>query len=374
MKEVVVHPLPTLTTEIHDIPIPTPAQDELLIKVNVAGSNPKDWSHITMLKLSMNSGDDVAGTVEAIGADVTTFKIGDRVAGFHKMLTPGGAYAEYAIVPAHTAFSIPDNISFEEAATIPLVTLTAGISLFRRQHLTVPWLSKRADSPVAPLIVYGASSALGSFAIKLALLSNIHPIIAIGSPSSSHLHSLLDEKLGDQIVDHRQGAAGWRQEIVTALGKNSCSGGIHALDAISSDQTWVPLAQLLGDLAGPEPAVRPLLSVVSGRQTYEENEIPSIVGITYTYVGTAHEGAYRPNMPRQPRDAVEVRGDVEFARALMEYVGRKLATGEFSGHPYEIVPGGLAGVGVGLNKLKAGEARGKKFVYRIYETQGIKSN
>ena len=66
--------------------------------------------------MSMNSGDDVAGIVHAIGSEVAAtgeFRIGDRVAGFHKMLEPGGAYAEYAVVPASTAFIIPQRTSFE---------------------------------------------------------------------------------------------------------------------------------------------------------------------------------------------------------------------------------------------------------------------
>lgn len=69
----------------------------------------------------MNSGDDVAGTLHAMGSEVAAageFRIGDRVAGFHKMLEPGGAYAEYAVVPAHTAFIIPQRMSFEGLLTL----------------------------------------------------------------------------------------------------------------------------------------------------------------------------------------------------------------------------------------------------------------
>jgi NADPH:quinone reductase-like Zn-dependent oxidoreductase len=75
-----------------------------------------DWLHITAQKLSVNSGDDIAGTVAALGAGVAAtgeFSIGDRVAAFHPMLMPGGAYAEYATSPAHTVFKIPERTSFE---------------------------------------------------------------------------------------------------------------------------------------------------------------------------------------------------------------------------------------------------------------------
>lgn len=66
--------------------------------------------------MSVNSGDDIAGTVHVLGKDAEAtgeFHIGDRVAAFHPMLTPGGAYAEYAVAPAHTVFHLSSNISFE---------------------------------------------------------------------------------------------------------------------------------------------------------------------------------------------------------------------------------------------------------------------
>lgn len=86
---------------------------KFLLTVLIRGS---DYRHLYATNKSVNSGDDVAGFVSALGENVRAtgeFHIGDRVAGFHKMLSPGGAYAEFAVVPAHTAFIIPENISFE---------------------------------------------------------------------------------------------------------------------------------------------------------------------------------------------------------------------------------------------------------------------
>jgi NADPH2:quinone reductase len=116
MKEVVIHPLPTLRGEIRDVSIPIPAHDQVVIKVAVAGSNVKDWAHITARNLSINSGDDIAGTIHSLGDGVRAtneFNIGDRVAAFHPMLTAGGAYAEYATAPYHTVFKLPNNTTFE---------------------------------------------------------------------------------------------------------------------------------------------------------------------------------------------------------------------------------------------------------------------
>jgi prephenate dehydrogenase len=72
--------------------------------------------HLTARKVSMNSGDDVAGVVVTMGktaAESGEFKEGDRVAGFHPMFGPGGGYAEYALVPYHTAFIIPEKTTYE---------------------------------------------------------------------------------------------------------------------------------------------------------------------------------------------------------------------------------------------------------------------
>jgi NADPH2:quinone reductase len=75
-----------------------------------------DWLHPTALQVSLNSGDDIAGLVHSLGSMVqktNEFRVGDRVAAFHPMMTPHGAFAEYAVAPQHTVFKIPDTTSFE---------------------------------------------------------------------------------------------------------------------------------------------------------------------------------------------------------------------------------------------------------------------
>jgi Zn-dependent alcohol dehydrogenase len=67
MKEIIVHPLPELHTTIHEVNVPTPGPDEIIVRVVVAGSNVKDWDHITNLNIEINSGDDGAGFVHALG-------------------------------------------------------------------------------------------------------------------------------------------------------------------------------------------------------------------------------------------------------------------------------------------------------------------
>jgi NADPH:quinone reductase len=91
MKEVLVTGAPNepLKTTIVDSPIPTPGPNQLVIRNVVVGTNPKDWKIPVVMagKLPpMNTGDDVAGYVHALGEGVTEFHVGDRVAAFHEMM------------------------------------------------------------------------------------------------------------------------------------------------------------------------------------------------------------------------------------------------------------------------------------------------
>lgn len=315
-----------------------------------------DYKHLYGTGKPLNSGDDVAGFVEAMGKNVAStheFKIGDRVAALHRLATPGGTYAEYAVVPQDTTFIIPDGVSFESAVTIPLTTLSTALALFRRQDLPTPWMKRSVNAPPLPLIIYGASSAVGCFGVKLARQANIHPIIAIAGGSSDYVKKFLDPSQGDVLIDYRQGAEKMKAAIVAALNNLPV---YHALDAISEKQTWVPLAQVL--------APGGVVSVVQGSEKYDEPEIPANVNIHYNFVGSGHLGKFMPTMPKQP-DPEDVKADPDFAHVLFRYIPRMLSRGEFEGHPYEIIPGGLAGVETGLQKLQRGEAKGVKYVYEV---------
>lgn len=113
MKEALVAKGPKVT--IHDVPIPKPGPNQVLIKVVFSGSNPKDWKRPEYGGGDpTNSGDDIAGIVEAVGDGVLEFRKGDRVAAFHEMMTPHGSFAEYAIAWDYSTFHLPEKTSFEE--------------------------------------------------------------------------------------------------------------------------------------------------------------------------------------------------------------------------------------------------------------------
>ncbi len=111
MKEAIVLAGPRVN--IVDSPIPTPGPDQVLTKVVVSGSNPKDWKRPESTGKNLNTGDDIAGVVHSVGSNVVEFKRGDRVAAFHQMMAPGGSYAEYALSWDHATFHIPKKTTFE---------------------------------------------------------------------------------------------------------------------------------------------------------------------------------------------------------------------------------------------------------------------
>jgi NADPH:quinone reductase-like Zn-dependent oxidoreductase len=117
MKEAIVAKGPKVT--IHDVPVPKPNADQVLIKVVYSGSNPKDWKRPDYGE-PHNSGDDIAGIVEEVGENVTEFKKGDRVAAFHEMMAPSGSFAEYAIAWDYTTFHLPKKTSFEEVGSLKI--------------------------------------------------------------------------------------------------------------------------------------------------------------------------------------------------------------------------------------------------------------
>jgi NADPH:quinone reductase-like Zn-dependent oxidoreductase len=113
--------------ELAEVSQPVPAGDEVLVRVQAASVNPRDWHYLRGLPYVLRPvalrvpkdgglGSDVAGRVEAVGKAVTRFRPGDEVyAHVHK-----GAFAEYACVPERVLGPKPASLSFEQAAAVPL--------------------------------------------------------------------------------------------------------------------------------------------------------------------------------------------------------------------------------------------------------------
>ncbi|KAL8742952.1 MAG: hypothetical protein Q9190_004643 [Brigantiaea leucoxantha] len=351
MKEAVVQP--DLSVKIVDAPIPLPKADEVIIKVAVSGSNPKDWKRPTVGGKPLNSGDDIAGVIHQVGSNVVEFKPGDRVAAFHEMMAPGGSFAQYAVSWAHTTFHIPDKTSFEEASTIPLAAMTAAVGMYQRlEGLPLPW---HPTSKPTPMIIYGAAAAVGAFAIQLAQLSNIHPLICVAGKGIPFVEGLIDKSKGDVVLDYREGdeklVKGMKDAADKAGGKVE-----YAFDSISEKGSFQNICKVLDHQTGQITLVLP------GK---DYSDIPKPIKHSVTYVGVVHETFDKNEFQNATGSKT---GNLEFGHIMFRFFSRGLQEGWFKGHPYEVVPGGLNGVSTGLKDLKDGKASAVKYVFKIDET------
>jgi NADPH:quinone reductase-like Zn-dependent oxidoreductase len=153
--------------ELEDVEKPTPADDQLLVRVHAASVNPYDWHFIEgtpkIIRLmgvglrkpkDTRVGVDFAGTVEAVGKNVTNFKPGDEVFGGR-----GGAFAQYVCPRANRAVALkPANITFEQAASVNIAGVTA-LQAIR---------DKGKVEPGQKVLINGASGGVGTFAVQIA--------------------------------------------------------------------------------------------------------------------------------------------------------------------------------------------------------------
>lgn len=155
--------------ELREVPRPVPGEGEVLIRIHAASVNAYDWHLLRaepfIARFAMGFfkpkhtilGADVAGTVEAVGPNVTRFKPGDDVFGDLSACGNGG-FAEYVTAPAEAMALKPAGLSFEEAAAIPMAALTALQGLRDEGRL----------QPGQKVLIHGASGGVGTFAVQIA--------------------------------------------------------------------------------------------------------------------------------------------------------------------------------------------------------------
>jgi NADPH:quinone reductase-like Zn-dependent oxidoreductase len=145
---------------------PAPADDEVLIKIRAAAVNPYDWHFMRgepyAVRIAAGGlrkpkdtrlGADVAGEIEAVGRNITQFKPGDGVFGSCK-----GAFAEYACTSESKLVMKPDNVTFEQAASVPIAAFTALQGLRDKGRI----------QPGQKVLINGAAGGVGTFAVQIA--------------------------------------------------------------------------------------------------------------------------------------------------------------------------------------------------------------
>jgi NADPH:quinone reductase-like Zn-dependent oxidoreductase len=183
--------------QFKEVEKPVPNAGEILVKVNAASANPLDW-HLMRgapflarldggLRKPKDSrlGADFAGQVEAVGSNVTQFQPGDEVYGDYR-----GSFAEYSTVPVNRVALKPANLSFEEAAAIPVAAVTALQGLRDAGHI----------HSGQTVLINGASGGVGTFAVQIAKAFGAE---VTGVCSTRNL-DMVREIGADHVIDYTQ--------------------------------------------------------------------------------------------------------------------------------------------------------------------------
>ena len=189
---------PGKVVEIREIEKPAPADDEVLVRVRTASANISDWYGVVgrprIGRFAMGVfrpketrlGVDYAGTVEAVGKDVTEFQPGDDVFGGRT-----GAYADYIVAKAERAIVLkPANASFEIAAAVPIAAVTALQALRDKGGL----------QPGQKVLVHGASGGVGTYTVQIAKALGATVTAVCSTPNVEIARSLGADRVVDYTV------------------------------------------------------------------------------------------------------------------------------------------------------------------------------
>ncbi len=189
---------------LEEIEKPTPQAGEVLIKIAAAGINYADLmqrqgTYLTRTRTPMTMGFEVAGTVEALGANVTSPRVGSRV-----VALGAGGYAEYTVASTSTIIPIPDNLDFASAAAFPVQGITAYQLLHESTRL------QTGES----VLVHAAAGGVGTIAIQLAKLMGAKTVI--GTAGSAEKLALVRELGADAAINYKD--TDWDEQVKQKTG------------------------------------------------------------------------------------------------------------------------------------------------------------
>ncbi len=176
-----------------DVPAPTNARDEILVKVKSTAVNHIDLvkasgtvREILPIDLPWIPGHEFSGIVQQIGSEVAAYARGDAVFG----TSGSGAYAEYLAVKLAAIVSKPSNLSFEEAASVPVASQTAWQGLFTHGHL------EKGQT----ILIHGGAGAVGAYAVQLASHAGATVIATASGNDEAYLNSIG----ASRVIDYRE--------------------------------------------------------------------------------------------------------------------------------------------------------------------------
>jgi NADPH:quinone reductase-like Zn-dependent oxidoreductase len=207
-----------------NLPRPEPVAGQLLVRVKAAGVG--NWDalvregKIPHEPLPLILGYELSGIVEAIGPGVSGFKPGDEVYGAtNEQLS--GAYAEYAVPLARMMAQKPKTLNFLEAASVPVVTVTAWQMLFDYGHVTAG----------QTVLIHGAAGNVGAYAVQLAKLAGLHVAATAASADLDYVRSLGAERAVDYRTERFEESFKGLDAVLDTVGGDTQQRSLQVLKA-----------------------------------------------------------------------------------------------------------------------------------------------
>ncbi|KAM3426203.1 hypothetical protein NHJ13734_009599 [Beauveria thailandica] len=338
---------PGVAKVVTDRPIPELRHDYILVKTAAVGLNPTDWKSVEFRVKEAGPvvGCDYAGIVEAVGPAVKkALKKGDRVCGVvhgsNIAQHQDGAFAEYIVAKGDLQIKIPDNVSFEDAATLGISVSTVGQSLYQTLHLGLP---SEPTKDATPILIYGGSTATAMLGIQYAKLSG-YEVITTCSP---HNNALVKALGADAVFDYHDPdcAARIREYTNDKL-------------TIAWDTVSLPESTKIceGALSSSPPSGTVLRYHSLLLATTSRSDVKDTFSLAYTAIGEGFTGGHL-SVPASEEDFL-------FGVEFWDLTQELLESGKIKASPVQVGQG-LEGVLDGLQALKENKVSGKKLVYKL---------
>ncbi|TFY56947.1 hypothetical protein EVJ58_g7321 [Rhodofomes roseus] len=330
---------------VRAVPVPRPGPGQLLLKVHAVALNPIDWKiqkfGWVVTEYPAIVGSDVAGTVEELGEGVEGFQLGDRVFQQGHFTVRHAGFQQYAVANADITAKIPDNVTFEEASTIPVGLSTAALGLYLEHPppnpgigsagLTAPWEDGgRGKFAGKSFGVFGGASSVGQSVIQLASLSGFSPIIAT---ASLHNAEFLRTLGATHVLDRKLPSEQLKKEV-----EKITKGLLDVIyDAVSLPDTQLAAYEVLSPGG---------ILVLASYDVIPEERKDSGKRVVRAWG--------QPNYPSENR--------VVAAKLYGEQLTSWLKEGAIKPNRVEVLPNGLEGIPEGLERLRDDRVSGVKLV------------
>lgn len=337
------------TAEVQETSTPNLRDDCVLIRVKAVAVNPSDAIIIDRHGSGGETvGIDLCGSIGKVGSKVDRpWKKGDRIAtishGCNTDRPEEGAFGEYALSKGNLGLQVPSFLSDTEAASLPHAINSCGQALYHFLGLPLPDSSIEvvplAADPPQWILIYGASTSMGTLAIQFARLSGFR-VVAICSP---HNFSLALDRGAEKTFDYHSSTCA--QEV-----RHYTSDSLqHVFDCISTSSSAAICEACISSCGGAIASVLPV--------KYSRKDIKSEKNSGYTSFGEPFTqfGVHTPVIPE----------DVAFARKNYELAQELLEKGLIKPHPVRLGEGGWEGVLGGIDQLRKGLVSGVKLVYSV---------